>query len=66
MNLVWMNLTPSQRSAVSLLCQEGPSGLPRELGEQLINLGLAEWSSDGVYCISALGATMQPTTLEQP
>ncbi|RYG30912.1 MAG: hypothetical protein EON93_13890 [Burkholderiales bacterium] len=63
MNLDWMNLTPSQRSAVSLLCQRGPSGLPRELGEQLINLGLAEWAAEGVYCISALGATLPPTTL---
>lgn len=63
MNLVWMNLTPSQRNAVSLLCRNGPSDLPRELGEQLINLGLAEWSGNGAYCISALGATMRPTTL---
>lgn len=63
MNLNWMNLTPSQRSAVSLLCQHGPCDLPRELGEQLVNLGLAEIAADGVYCISALGATVPPTTL---
>ncbi len=61
MNLDWMNLTASQRSAVSLLCLRGPSGLPRELGEQLTNLGLVECAADGVYCISALGATVRPT-----
>lgn len=60
MNLDWMNLTASQRSAVSLLCAQGPSSLPRELGEQLINLGLAETADDGIYAISALGATMPP------
>lgn len=59
MNLVWMNLTASQRRAVSLLCEHGPSSLPRDLGEQLISLGLAE-CSDGVYCISVLGTTMRP------
>ncbi|CAN7580527.1 hypothetical protein [Devosia sp. LjRoot3] len=60
MNLDWMKLTASQRSAVSLLCEQGPSGLPRDLGEQLLSLGLAEWA-DGVYCISALGTTMRPS-----
>lgn len=63
MNLNWMNLTASQRSAVSLLCQKGPCILPRELGEQLINLGLVEEAAQGVYCISALGATVLPETL---
>lgn len=62
MNLNWMNLTPSQRSAVSLLCQNGPSGLPKELAEQLINLGLAEPAAGGSYSISALGTTVPPTT----
>lgn len=64
MNLAWMNLTASQRSAVSLLCSKGPTGLPRDLGEQLINLGLAEWTDDGVYCISALGTTMEPNSVQ--
>lgn len=62
MNLNWMNLTPSQRSAVSLLCQQGPSGLPKELAEQLVNLGLAEPAPNGIYNISALGATVPPAT----
>ncbi|SFV28480.1 hypothetical protein SAMN05216456_0526 [Devosia crocina] len=63
MNLNWKDLTASQRSAVSLLCQRGPCILPRELAEQLINLGLAEQAASGVYCISALGSTLPPETL---
>ena len=63
MNLNWKDLTAPQRTAVSLLCQRGPCVLPRELGEQLINLGLAEEAANGVFCISALGATVPPETL---
>ena len=63
MNLNWMTLTLSQRSAVALLCERGACVLPRELGEQLLNLGLVEQAGDGLYCISALGATVPPETL---
>lgn len=63
MNLNWANLTQAQKRALALLCQEGPCLLPAELGEQLIILGLAERASDAVYCVSALGATVPPTTL---
>lgn len=53
MNLNWMTLSDAQRSAVSLLCQRGLCPLPKELAEQLINLGIAEQVGDGIYCISA-------------
>lgn len=61
MNLSWSCLTPSQRNALALLCQQGPVELPRELGEQLRNLGLAEPLIRGGYCVSALGKTVLPT-----
>lgn len=61
MNLSWSCLTPSQRSALALLCHQGPVELPRELGEQLRNLGLAEPLIRGGYCVSALGKTVLPT-----
>lgn len=63
MNLTWTNLTVSQRSAVSLLCQRGPCVLPRELAEQLVNLGLAEEAAAGIFCVSALGSTLPSETL---
>lgn len=63
MNLIWTNLTLAQRKALEALCLTGPSALPRELGEQLQNLGLVELAADNVWCVSALGATIQPTTL---
>jgi len=63
MNLHWTNLTPIQRQALSILCREGPCPLPAELGEQLINLGLAERTFGQIFCVSALGATVPPTTL---
>jgi len=62
MNLNWLTLSVAQRSAVSLLCQRGVCPLPRELAEQLINLGIAEQVDEGVYCISAFGATVAPTS----
>lgn len=61
MNLSWLSLTPLQRSALVLLCDEGPLELPRELGEQLRNLGLAEPLLRGGYCVSPLGKTVLPT-----
>ncbi len=63
MNLNWTNLTFPQREALAILCQEGPCPLPAELGEQLVNLGLAERAGTRVFCVSALGATVPPTTL---
>ncbi|HEY8577975.1 MAG TPA: hypothetical protein VIL88_16735 [Devosia sp.] len=61
MNLSWSCLTQSQRSALTHLCQYGPGDLPREIGEQLINLGLVEPLRAGGYCASALGLTVPPT-----
>ncbi len=63
MNLHWMTLTQPQKRALAILIEEGPCALPSELAEQLLNLGLAERSAGQVYCISALGATVPPTTL---
>jgi len=63
MNLYWNNLSPPQRQALAILCQQGPCTLPAELGEQLINLGLAERAGGHVFCVSALGATVPPTTV---
>ncbi|OAM75176.1 hypothetical protein [Devosia elaeis] len=63
MNLNWTSLTLAQRRALSILCQEGPCPLPPDLGEQLLNLGLAERAMGDVYCVSALGATVPPSTL---
>lgn len=62
MNLNWMTLSDAQRSAVSLLCQRGLCPLPKELAEQLINLGIAEQVGNGIYCISAFGSTVAPTS----
>lgn len=58
MNLSWNCLTPSQRDALLALCEHGPLDLPRELGEQLSNLGLAEPLIRGGYCVSPLGMTV--------
>jgi|GEM_PF-969897 hypothetical protein len=63
MNLLWTNLTLPQRRALAILTQEGPCPLPAELGEQLLNLGLAERANGSIFCVSALGATIPPTTL---
>lgn len=63
MNLSWSSLTFSQRSALNDLCRHGPCDLPRELGEQLTNLGLAEPLTRGGYCVSPLGLTVPPSTL---
>lgn len=63
MNLNWMNLTQPQKRALAILCDEGPCPLPAELGEQLINLGLVERAEGHLFCVSALGATVPPTTL---
>ncbi len=63
MNLIWTNLTLPQRRALAILLQEGPCPLPVELGEQLLNLGLAERADGPVFCISALGTTIRPETL---
>ncbi|SMQ63376.1 hypothetical protein SAMN06295905_0804 [Devosia lucknowensis] len=63
MNLHWMTLTQAQKSALAFLCEEGPCALPAELGEQLVNLGLVERAHGQVFCVSALGATVPPTTL---
>lgn len=62
MNLNWTDLTLPQRRALAILCQDGPSPLPVDLAEQLINLGLAERLSN-LYCVSALGSCLPPTTL---
>lgn len=58
MKLSWNCLTPSQRDALLALCEHGPLDLPRELGEQLSNLGLAEPLIRGGYCVSPLGMTV--------
>ena len=63
MNLHWTNLTHPQKRALAILCEEGPCPLPAELGEQLINLGLVERAEGSLFCVSALGATIPPTTL---
>lgn len=63
MNLNWISLTEAQQAAISLLNQRGPCVLPKVLGDQLLNLGLAEQPVNGVYCISALGSTVVPETL---
>lgn len=63
MNLHWMTLTQPQKRALAVLCEYGPCPLPAELGEQLLNLGLAERAAGDIYCVSALGATVPPTTL---
>jgi hypothetical protein len=63
MNLHWMTLTPPQKRALAFLCEEGPCSLPAELGEQLINLGLVERAEGQLFGVSALGATVPPTTL---
>lgn len=63
MNLHWTNLTSSQRQALMLLCEGGPCTLPQELGEQLCNLGLAERLAASNFCVSALGATVPPSTV---
>ncbi|WP_152658718.1 hypothetical protein [Devosia chinhatensis] len=62
MNLYWTTLTSPQQKALAILCQDGPCALPAELGEQLINLGLAERAGSQIFCVSALGATVPPTT----
>ena len=64
MNLSWFSLTNSQRNALHNLCQHGPCDLPRELGEQLTNLGLAEPLTRGGYCVSPLGMTIPPATMQ--
>ncbi|SEP65330.1 hypothetical protein SAMN05428969_0321 [Devosia sp. YR412] len=63
MNLSWSGLTHIQRNALRSLCQDGPCELPRDLGEQLTNLGLAEPLTRGGYCVSALGLTVPPSSL---
>ena len=63
MNLHWTNLTPSQRQALTMLCETGPCTLPEELGEQLCNLGLAERVTSSSFCVSALGSTVPPATV---
>ncbi|WIY54057.1 hypothetical protein O9Z70_05895 [Devosia sp. YIM 151766] len=63
MNLIWTGLTLAQRQALAILCQDGPCSLPADLGEQLLNLGLVERATNQIYCVSALGATIPPTTL---
>ncbi len=63
MNLNWMTLTAPQKHALAFLCEQGPCLLPAELGEQLINLGLVERAEGQLFCVSALGATVPPTTL---
>ena len=60
MNLVWNNLSVAQRDALMALCKNGPCDLPRDLGEQLQNLGVAEALQAGGYCVSALGVTVLP------
>lgn len=60
MNVNWMTLSEAQRSAVSLLCQRRLCPLPRELAEQLINLGIAEQAGADVYRISSCGSTVAP------
>ena len=60
MNLSWSGLTRSQRTALHDLCAFGPCELPRELGEQLTNLGLVEQLLRGGYCVSPLGMTVEP------
>lgn len=60
MNLDWNCLSQTQRRALTLLSRNGPCDLPRELGEQLTNLGLVETLQVGGYCISPLGSTLSP------
>lgn len=61
MNLSWTNLTQSQRSALRNLCANGTCDLPRDLGDQLTNLGLAEHVNRGSYSVSPLGLAVAPT-----
>jgi hypothetical protein len=63
MNLEWNCLTSSQRAALAVLGQGRLCSLPGEIGEQLYNLGLAEMSVEGLYCITATGSTVLPTTI---
>lgn len=63
MNLQWNCLTSSQRAALAVLGQGGLCRLPYEIGEQLYNLGLAEIPVEGLYCITATGRTVLPTTI---
>ncbi|WEK03855.1 MAG: hypothetical protein P0Y65_16925 [Candidatus Devosia phytovorans] len=60
MNFSWTSLTQSQRLALRNLCANGPHELPRDLGEQLTSLGLAEPLSQGGYGVSPLGLTVAP------
>ena len=60
MNLDWNCLSTHQRRALTVLSMNGPCDLPREVGEQLCNLGLVVPLQVGGYCISALGATLPP------
>lgn len=62
MNFNWTSLTQTQRRALRDLCSHGPRELPRDLGEQLTSLGLAEPLIQGGYCVSPLGMTVAPTT----
>lgn len=62
MNLLWTGLSPAQQRALAALLENGPADLPREVGEQLCNLGLAEPLIAGGYCVSALGATVLPAS----
>ena len=64
MNLEWNCLTSSQRAALAVLGQGGLCSLPEEIGEQLYNLGLAEIPVVGLYCITATGSTVLPTTID--
>lgn len=60
MNFSWTSLTQTQRTALRNLCNHGPRELPRDLGEQLTSLGLAEPALDGAYVVSPLGMTVAP------
>jgi hypothetical protein len=63
MNLQWTFLTTAQRDALTALCHGGPCPLPGDVGEQLYNLGLADFTVRGLFRITAAGLTVLPQTI---
>lgn len=64
MGLQWNDLTKAQQVVLNFLAGRGrPSGIPPELSEQLLCLGLIEPVSGDLFSLSQYGATVLPATL---
>lgn len=64
MNLQWAFLTTPQKAALACLCHGELCRLPGDVGEQLHNLGLADFHTGGLFRITASGLTVLPPTIQ--